>query len=168
MFNTILTSKLSRAWRLGIVALAFIFAAPAMNAEETDCLAVHFKNGEKIYYVLAEKPVATFVGDKLHINATEISDEHDMSTVEKFTFGLYDPSSVTELEAGASRITLIDKTLTLEGFTAGAEIAIFDIRGVRVVADAIGADGVQSVSLASLAGGVYIVTVDSKSFKIRL
>ena len=170
MFNTIFTSKLSRAWRLGMMVIAFILAAPAMNAEETttDCLVVHFKDGEKVYYVLADKPVVTFTADKLHIEAAEISDDHDLATVTKFTFEEHELSSVKELEAGASRITFINKTLTLEGFTPGAEIAIFDIRGVRVYADAIGADGVQSVSLASLAGGVYIVTVDSKSFKIRL
>ena len=58
------------------------FGPAALQADELkDCLIVHMQNGNKVSYVLEDTPVVTFEGDKLHVQAAAVSDDHILADV---------------------------------------------------------------------------------------
>lgn len=139
---------------------------PAVQADELkDCLIVHLQSGSKVSYVLEDTPVVTFEGDKLHVQAAAVSDDHKLADVARFTFDK--ASGLGEIAAGDWRITVKDNLVVLEGFTPGSSAGIADMQG-RVVASArIGDTGAASISVTDLPAGVYVVsTTDGKTFKL--
>lgn len=140
--------------------------APALQAEELkDCLIVHMQNGNTVSYVLEDTPVVTFVGDKLHVEAAAVSDDHQLADVARFTFDK--STGLSEINAGDYRITVKDNQVMLQGFKAGAMATIADMQGRNVASTRISDSGEATMSMAELPAGVYIVsTTDGKTFKL--
>ena len=137
------------------------------HAEATDCLVVNLNNGQKVCYVLAETPTATFQASNLHIESSTLTDDYDLASVSHFTFENCDPNSIIDINAGNRRITVTDTEVMLEGFTPGAHVSVTDIKGCTLASQTIDSNGLAVVKTASLATGVYIIaTTDGKSFKI--
>lgn len=149
-----------------LVASLAWFGAPAVQADELkDCLIVHLQSGNKVSYVLEDKPVVTFEGDKLHVQAAAVSDDHRLADVARFTFDK--ASGLGEIAAGDRRITVNDNIVLLEGFTPGSSASIADMQGRVLVSTRMGDTGSASISVTDLPVGVYVVsTTDGKTFKL--
>lgn len=137
-----------------------------MQAEELkDCLVVHMVNGNSVSYVLEDTPKVTFVEDKLHIEATSISDDHLLANVDKFTFEK--STGVESITTNNLRITITNDYVTMEGATPGAIVNIVDIQGRLTLTTRVNDSGNVTMSLTDLSAGVYVVaTSDGKTFKL--
>ena len=142
------------------------FGPAALQADELkDCLIVHMQNGNKVSYVLEDTPVVTFEGDKLHVQAAAVSDDHILADVARFTFDK--ASGLGEIAAGDCRITVRNDLVVLEVLTPGSSAIIADMQGRLVASARIDDAGATSFSVAEFPAGVYVVsTTDGKTFKL--
>ena len=152
--------------RAGILSSLALFMAPLVQAEEfKDCLIVHLHGGSTVSYVLEDTPVVTFVGENLHVEANQLSDDHKLADVAKFTID--NVAALADVMANEYRITIQDNTVTIEGLTPNTGIQFADIQGRIIASCNADTDGNATLSLSHITAGVYIVsTTDGKSFKI--
>lgn len=150
------------------LAAATLLAAATATASVKDCLVIHTTDNQKTYYVLEDVPVVTFVDEHLHIKSTNLEHQIKFDTVDKFTFEQQEVTALKELEASECRISLIGKTLTLEGFATGSPVAVYALNGSKAAQGVVDADGTAVIELSTLGAGVYVVSTVSKSFKIIL
>ncbi len=142
-------------------------AAPAaMAGELKDAVVVYMHDGSTAKYILEQTPIVTFVEDKLHVESSVVSCDHNLSDVDNFRFEQVD-AAVESIAADEYRISVVDNTVLLQGFTPGSVASLTDIEGRTVARVTVGADGEASIALSNLATGVYIVsTTDGKTFKL--
>lgn len=152
--------------RAAIVSSVALCAVPLAIAEDSkECLIVHMHGGSRISYVLEDTPVVTFEGENLHVEASQLSDDHKLAEVEKFTFE--NMAALPLVQADEWRITISDHNMTLEGVTPLIHVTLSDIQGRTIAATNANTEGIASLSLSGISKGVYIVsTSDGKSFKI--
>ena len=154
----------ARKWALGAALLcAGAMTSAAYGADQY--LIVHKSDGGTTSYVLSDTPKVTFDASTMHITGAEFSDDYAIAEVAKFTFS--DTSGIGEVAKDESRVSLLDNTLTLEGWTPGAQVSVCDLQGRVAKQSAISGEGAASIELGGLAPGVYIVSISTgKSFKI--
>lgn len=152
--------------RAGILSSLALCMTPVVQAEEfKDCLIVHLHGGSTVSYVLEDTPVVTFVGENLHVEADQLSDDHKLANVEKFTFD--NVAALADVMANEYRITIQDNYVTIEGLTPNTGIQLADIQGRIIASCNADTEGNATLSLSHITAGVYIVsTTDGKSFKI--
>lgn len=152
--------------RAVIASSLALCTAPFAHAEELkDCLIVHMQGGSKISYVLEDTPVVSFAGENLHVEAAQVSNDHKLADVEKFTFEK--STSLSAVLANECRIIVKNGIVTLEGLTPSIEVRLSDMQGRMMASTKAGTDGIASLPLDNISTGVYIVsTTDGKSFKI--
>ena len=143
------------------------FAAFFASADNTH-LIVHFKDGSKTSFVLADKPAVSFVDNNVRIRAQHVDTDFDAATVVKFSFG-DETSSIRKVEADEIRFTIPDADhLTVEGLKAGEAVTVVSIEGRIVRVMRADAAGPAQIELTELAGGVYIIATESgKSIKMK-
>ncbi len=146
-------------------ALCIGICCPA-TAEEQEALMVNFKNGTRVVYILAERPVATFSTDKLHIESTSLADDYTIADIANFKFDKV--SSISKIEADDIRVYYTDgENLRLEGLSQGELVTICDTKGCIITKAKSNADGKITIQVSSLPYGVYIVSLSSgKTFKL--
>lgn len=149
-----------------LVLLLVLAVAPALAYAADEALIVTYKNNQTYSYVLANRPMVTFDDTRLFITGADIDDSHMMKDVKTFTFRA--TTAIQEVAADERRIVFTDNaTVTLQGFTAGTNVAVWNIAGQNVLTSAVAADGTAALNISHLASGTYIVaTADGKSFKI--
>lgn len=162
-----ITKSLSMMFKGALLASACaFFATPTANADELkDHLVVHKQSGAKVYYVLEDTPVVTFNSNKLHVESKSVSDDHNLSDVDKFTFEK--TTSLSEIAKGDQRITIKDNYVMLEGFTPGAVVTLNDMQGRVLVSTVVSDNGDATIYTTDIPTGVYVVsTSDGKTFKL--
>lgn len=135
-------------------------------AEEQEALMVNLKNGTRVVYILAERPVATFATDKLHIESSALADDYAIADIANFKFDKV--SSISGVETDDMRVCFIDgENLRLEGLRQGEIVTICDTKGCIMTKAKSSADGKITIQMSSLPYGVYIVSLSSgKTFKL--
>lgn len=118
-------------------------------------LSVNLRDGTKATYTLSEKPRVTFDGDRLSINAGNASTSYLLADVKTFTFT--DDAGIDDVLAGSDIVYSYDGNAVS---CPGHEIRVFSLAGVQLVA------GHDTVSLESLARGVYVVVAGKQTLKI--
>lgn len=154
--------------RGSVVAAVFACCvAPSAMAEESkEGLVIYKYSGEKVSYILEERPVVTFVNDKLHVETSSVSADHDLTDVDKFSFEnvLTGIESITE---GLCRIYVNNNEVILQGFKPGCTVTMTDMEGRVVVNQVVGGTGEAVIHTGDLGVGVFVVaTSDGKTFKL--
>lgn len=151
-------------------ALLFLPATlSAAEEQEVTLLTLHMTDGTTEMYNLPDKPVMTFVEDRLDVKSTTMQGSYPRKDVAYFDFTTGAPISALEaIEAGASlAVTYLDHN-TLTVAAAGLKkVSITDING-RVLAT-VPADGhgVATLDISTLANGIYVVApTPGHAFKI--
>lgn len=162
---------------------AFIYVT-ASNGVQGECqvtipfprynLIVWMKDDQKLIYSTSEKPRIVYGATTILISSTNSSIEYLGEEVVKLT--------MQESETDEPVLDLIEtimdeqptqdmfyqsEKLTLSGFKAGTSVSIYNMSGQLVMMQKIGEDGCQTLSLATLNSGVYVVKCGNKSYKIH-
>lgn len=129
------------------------------------------KNGGTISYPLSERPEVTQSGDKLVVTTTTAAVDYPKTGVVKFT--LTDeggaPSGVESVSADskAGAFTRHGDVVELSGFRPGSVVGVYTVGGQTVTSGRVGGDGAYSLDLSGLGAGIYIVSTESITFKIK-
>lgn len=131
-------------------------------------LEITKKSGEKVVYKFADEPVATFSGTDMNITTKgNPAVAYPTSDIAKMTLLCEEnPAGIDNTTVGAKTAFAVDsQTLYAEGLNAGAEIAVYALNGIRMIAANADADGAAAISIANLPAGTYIVATPGQSFK---
>lgn len=136
------------------LSLAALCICGSMLAAPT-ALSVNLKDGTKATYALSDKPKVTFSGSDMLITAASASTTYALADVATFTFS--ETSGIDEVIAGSDIVYRYDgNTFECEG----QDIRVFNLSGAQLL------EGRDSVSLESLAKGVYVVLAGKQAIKV--
>lgn len=136
------------------LSLAALCICGSMLAAPT-ALSVNLKDGTKATYALSDKPKVTFSGSDMLITAASASTTYALADVATFTFS--ETSGIDEVIAGSDIVYRYDgNTFECEG----QDIRVFNLSGAQLL------EGRHSVSLESLAKGVYVVLAGKQAIKV--
>lgn len=155
---------LAKFFLLAVVVLPSALSAAAQS-DVKEALVVYMTNSSKYTYILEAQPSVKFSDTELLINGPQISDTHNISDVERFTFEKV--SSVSEIrDKYEIRITVTDNAVTISGLKPGTVVTAADIQGHIVASLRADADGAAAISTENFVPGVYIITsAGGHSFK---
>ena len=159
-------NKIKRLLTTTLMIFVVSFLAKASNEPTT--LYVKLKTGDIKAFLLSEKPTVTFDSENIYINSSEFSTEY--SNVEEFNF----MDKVTDINKVFSEKTqslfgfkFIDgKIVTITGCKKSDRLAVYSVNGMKVSTDAERADDSIVIDLGNMPSGIYIINVNSQSFKI--
>lgn len=158
--------RLERALLTLVVAFASLATFGASVASTH--LIIHFTDGTKTGFVLADKPAVSFVDNNVRVRANHVDTDFEVSTVEKFVFG--DAlASIETVAPNEVRFTIPDADhVTVEGLKRGETVTVVSVEGRVVHAVRANADGSVQIELTQLPKGIYIVATESgKTIKMK-
>ena len=136
------------------ILLLLLLAAVGLHAEK-NALQVALNNGTKATYIFSAKPAVTFNGENVVIATGEASTSYARADVEAFTFVETTEASVKSVESN------VTYRYTGDTFECPCNlIKVYSLQGQLV------ASGNDTVSLANLGAGVYVVSAANHSIKI--
>lgn len=145
---------------LTLAAVALVNSFSASAEEPNTVLSVYMKDGKFEVFKFADKPSVTFADQKILVSSENASGEYAFDAVSHFAFE--DGNLVQGIEEIAGEKTAafsFEYTDNANVVVASPElkwVKVYTAQGVEVAAAAAN-DGVATVSVASLAPGVYIV-----------
>ena len=138
---------------------------------EVNCLVLWHKDGYKVHYLFAEKPVVSFVDDKIIVEDNTTRTEYDYEAISKMTYEVDDPAGIKNVEENKKTET----SFTHEGenfvFQAGnkpLQVQVVTVNGVLIKAFTVGADSMEMLSVKSLPRGINIISVNGATYKINV
>lgn len=152
------------------VVIGFLMPLCAWSSNEPSVLTVEMKSGTTYDFYLSEQPVITFDANHLYISTNDFSAEYD--DVERIYFANNSATEVEETVADDIKphvsITFTDgRHVSIKGCEENARVMVFAINGTKVnVYTSQSYDGVD-LDFSSQPVGIYIIRVNSQSFKIR-
>lgn len=139
-----------------ITLIALLLAAAAqVNAAEEPALQLELTNGKTVTYALSQRPTVTFSGSDMNIATSQASASYARAEVANMKFVKIDLSAVKNV-ATDQLLRYADGIFEAPGL----DITVYSLAGNAV------AQGHDSVSLAGIASGVYIVKAGDQSVKI--
>lgn len=151
-----------------LTLMLFAFSA-TMFANGKDVLSVLMKDGTSLYFLLAEKPYITFQNDEVKI-VSDINEALVKRTlVERFEFVNEIPTKIEDVEELDEQLRagfrLEGDAVYITGLESGCKVMLYSMDG-RVVNTSVAADdGCVTLSLKTLASGIYIVKYNEITFK---
>ncbi len=154
----------------------FLLAAlcPTVAGDFPSVLQVKLRNNTVQLFVLSDKPQVTFDKTKVFINSSEFSSE--LSDVLEFMFVEAEdepqpPTSLDQLQSDVKpQMTLryIDgKTVEIISSETPNVVSVYSINGMPSAAEINYVGSSTIIDLSTQPSGVYIIKVNSQSFKIR-
>ena len=164
------------AWKNFATIEGIIESDTVVDSEEADstsiALRLHFNDGSVVTYLLSRRPRVTFSDGNIIITTNSIEATYPTSDIAKLTYRYQEDSEEEDEESGIDNI-LVDETsfnikggvIMLSGFTEGSTARVYTIGGLMVQSVQM-ESGSCSIPLSSLPSGVYVISVNGKSFKI--
>ena len=153
--------------RMIIVLLTLLFATTSMLHAQKPQLVVWQKNGQKVYYELAEQPVTTFENGLLVIKTSMATVEYQLENMLRYTYEGVKSTGIEAMEeTGGVKVKQTENELTISQLKKETEVRLFDANGRLLKATM--SDGYNPViiSLSTLPSGLYIIKTDSQTIKI--
>lgn len=138
-----------------ISVLFLLLLSAAVGRAAGMSLRINLNDGRSETYSLDEHPRISFDESNMLVGSDKLSTSYSRSEVMSFDFVKTPTSAVDASIAEETVYSLKDNVFTCEGRT----ITVYSAGGTAVAA------GEGSVSLESLARGLYIITVNNKSIK---
>ena len=133
----------------------------------TQRLVVWQKNGEKVYFDLAEEPKTTFRGGLLIITTNLLETSYQLSNIQRYTHEGVDMD--IDAIASTSRDLMVSQSkagVILRNVPKGTPVRLYDPAGrLLETKTSNGASSIQ-FSLEGRPHGVYIVNMNDQTFKI--
>lgn len=152
------------------VAAGLLMALCAAASNEPSILTVKMASGETYDFYLSSQPVITFDSQHLFISTDDFSAEYD--EVEKIYFT---NSSTTEAENEIAddvkpRVSIVftdGRHVSVKGCEPSARVAVYATNGMEASAGVSRSGENIDMDFSSLPAGIYIIKINSQSFKIR-
>lgn len=137
-----------------------------MSTAFATVLHVVQKTGEEVRFSFNEKPVATFVDDKIVITTQASQVEYDFNSVSYFDFE-ENTSGIDKVKVDKVTADVAIKAgqVAISGALAGSPVYIFGINGTTHGTYKVADDGTVSFSTAGLPQGIYIIKGNNISIK---
>ena len=148
-----------------ILSTAFVLCAAWCSASSVYQLTVEMKDGDKVSYILSDKPVVTFNGTQVLIKSEKAEAGYELSTVQRYYFEeVPDGISTTPEDDSSLHFDYSeDNHLTVYGIADASTVSVYDITG-RPAPAAIDPSGKAfTIDLSILPTGVYIITLPNHS-----
>lgn len=150
--------------RTFLASAALIFGMMQINAAAT-YLTVELKTGSKYSFLLADKPVVTFSSGDLVVNG-ESETSYSIEGVKNFHFTESDATGIETISKDAVSIVSLDEsTIQVKNIASVSIVTLVNVSGALISSSKADSEGMVNISLPQ-AKGVYILSVDGKSFKI--
>lgn len=147
-------------------AMAGQGGAHAASGDEESQLVLSMIDGNKIYFMLSERPKITFAEQTMKIGSASREKEIEIANVSQFYFS-DKTNAINNLKANDIRVRFIaDDKVMVEGVSA-EKIRLYALDGKEIKSHVVYSDGSAIVSLSLLLPGVYILVTDNNhSLKI--
>lgn len=128
-------------------------------------LVLNFSNGETKSINLQEIKNITLANGSLAVNSFDgTSETASFTSLAKVTFsGNFSAISDIEVGTNSPAVSLQGDALEISGLSGTQSVDVFSTVGMRVISTEITDNG--SLSVAELPSGVYIVNIESQTFK---
>lgn len=141
------------------------------EAYSTDSVAtsliVHTKDGSQVAFLLSERPKVSFSDGYLLITSSEADATYPLSDVLMFTFEEIESEAtgLSLLPADETSFALEGGAIVVTGLKEGSTAKVYTIGGIMIHSEKVDG-GTWTYSLSSLSSGVYIISINGKTFKI--
>ena len=140
----------------------FTFALSSM-AEDL-ILQIWQSDGKVVNIDLNEQPVTRYADGNLIITTTKTTISYPLEKVAKYTY--VSAEGIQSLESMRSKFSQDGETITFSGLKQGTEIAVYASSGQMLRKTKAGPHAKTTVSVSDLPLGVYLVKVNSVTYKI--
>ena len=148
---------------LCLLLLAFV-SFTAVVAKSTMHLAVCTKDGSKVLYALEEKPKITFTDTELVITTKSVEIAYALSDMNLLTYENGETTGITNLYDDES-FKLDGESIVFSKLKAKDIVSLYSINGTLVFKKAVTTDGEYAIPLIDMETGVYIIKVNSLTYK---
>lgn len=150
--------------RKALLLLLIVAGGQTLSAQTYTKLLLWQKDGTKSAFVLANKPVAKFMGDSLRITAGAESIALPMKNVLRYTFESQNVG-IDEV-TGKLKVQQSGESIRIDGISAGVKVGLFTVDGKKCAGGKTTEGGSYQLQLGKLNTGVYILKVGDTSLKI--
>lgn len=138
----------------------------ALAKEAKSHLVIWVMDGSKVAYALNEKPKVTFSDSEMVITANGMEVNYPLDNLARFSYESDTDTTVRNLKTGRVAFRLEGESLLFPGLEANSSVSIHDLNGMQVFKKTVRTTGEYYFSLSDLNSGVYIITVNSTTYKI--
>lgn len=129
-------------------------------------LVVWQKNGEKVYYQLADLPETTFENGKLVITTKNATVQYNLANIVRYTYeNLYTSIDLLPNERSVI-INREDDTVTFQNLKEGSVVLVYGTNGVLLETLRATSGQPLTVSIGQRPAGMYIVKCGSETIKM--
>lgn len=146
------------------LTLLFLFVFAHSVMADDMILQIWQSDGKIVNIDLNEQPVTTYSDGNLIITTTNTVITYPLEKVAKYTYVTAD--GISNLESMRTNFSQDGETLTFTGLEQGTEIAIYASSGQMMHRTKAGPQAKTTVSVSDLTPGVYLVKVNSFTYKI--
>ena len=143
--------------------LAMALGSGSMLAQNAVKLST--PEGVEVYYQLSSRPEIRFEDSTVLLTAEDVAVSYPMPVKVEFV-DYTEPASVESLDATAPLYRVTDTQLEVSGHSAGVPVLVYDSLGRLAAEGRTDSAGHALVVIADLTRGVYVVNVESVTFKI--
>lgn len=138
------------------------------SAAQTDLthLVIQTKDGTKVAYAFTKAPKIAFADDFLILCTDEVNVTYPLIDMEVIKYEACVEAGVKDLKTDELLISFIGDSLLFHTLKANSTVSIYSIGGENVLTRNIHQDGEYSFSLSQLTPGIYLVKIDSLTYKI--
>ena len=154
--------------KLTVMTLLLTMTIGLWAQNTTQRLVVWQKNGEKVYFDLAEEPKTTFEDGKLVIKTTKTTVYYHLENVLRYTYEGEIPNvDGMKLKPGEIRFFQGKDKMAFDGLPNGQNISVYSLDG-KLLKTQTSHSGQQTViSLTSYPTGTYIVKVGDATYEFQ-
>lgn len=156
-----------------ILTILFASVASVVRATEDsstpNAIVVHQTNGDVAVFAFAEQPQISYSDNELVVQTTRNSVRFPISKLRKLSFDFAEINTgIDELEAKPeTHYRFKAETLSIVDGKPYALVFVYNMSGSKVAQFKLDGDGNVDIPLSLMNKGIYIVKVDSFSFKFR-
>lgn len=149
-----------------LVLLLSFTCLSAMADEPKTQLVVWAKDGTKVAYALAEKPKVTFTETDLVIKAKGVEVNYSLENMVCFTYESNENTAIRNLKTDEVSFKLDGESLLFPSLSASSTVSLYSLNGTLVFNKTVQTAGEYSFPLSGLNAGVYVVSINSLTYKI--
>lgn len=142
--------------------ILFVFAHSVMADDMI--LQIWQSDGNVVNIDLSEEPVTRYTDGNLIITTTKTTISYPLEKVAKYTYISAD--GIESINGMRSKFSQDGETLIFSGLAQGTEISVYASSGQLIRKTKAGSQAKTTVSVSSLPPGVYLVKVNSITYKI--
>ena len=142
--------------------ILFVFAHSVMADDMI--LQIWQSDGNVVNIDLNEQPVTRYADGNLIITTTKTTISYPLEKVAKYTY--VSAEGIESINGMRSKFSQDGETLTFSGLTQGTEISVYASSGQMMRKTKAGPNAKTTVSVSDLPSGVYLVKVNSVTYKI--